>query len=206
MKNKNHPSETLPIDNHCQTGLPLFSGGVFIMENEIWKDIKGYEGLYKISNLGNCYSIKSDRKIKCFDNGHGYLFYPLHKEGKTKQFYMHRLIAINFVPNYYNKPFVNHINGIKSDNRIDNLEWCTATENLLHSYRVLKLVRKDIGSHLKNNYKKVILSDNNGNIINSFESLREASIILNISYTTLSEFINGSKKTKLNIRYENKSA
>ncbi len=206
MKNKNHPSETLPIDNDCQTGLPLFSGGVFYMEKEeIWKDIVGYEGLYQISNLGRCYSVRKNLILKSFDNGHGYLFYSLHKGKKMQQFYVHRLISLHFILNQDNKKFVNHINGIKSDNRMENLEWCTGSENLLHSYKTLKLIRKDIGSHLKNNYKKVILSDNDGNIINRFESLREASVMLNINYTNLSQYINGSRKTKLNIRYENKS-
>lgn len=101
------------------------------MAEEIWKDIPGYEGLYKVSTHGNVYSV---RKRKCFsmsDNSR-YRNVLLSKDGKTKGFGVHRLVALTFIPNPENKPQVNHINCNRHDNRVENLEWATWDENLLH--------------------------------------------------------------------------
>lgn len=105
---------------------------------EIWKDVIGYEGLYSISNFGRIKSF--------FKRGSGVNFkkptspknhYPaiiLYKNGNFKTIYMHRLIAIHFIPNPENKPCVNHINKNKHDYRIENLEWVTHVENSLHGH------------------------------------------------------------------------
>lgn len=117
---------------------------------EIWKDITGYEGYFQVSNLGNFRSL--DRRIKYKDSGtrlypgkpllketilDGYQRIVLMKEATKKRFMCHRIVAQEFIPNPENKPFVNHINGNKSDNRVENLEWCTQSENELHSFRNL---------------------------------------------------------------------
>lgn len=114
---------------------------------EVWKDIKGYEGLYQISNLGNIKSL--DRIVNCPLNGEriikgcllktynlkqGYLAIKLFKNNIGKAFQVHRLIACAFIDNINNKPYVNHINGIKTDNTIKNLEWVTCSENNRHAY------------------------------------------------------------------------
>ena len=121
-----------------------------IMQNEIWKEISGYEGYFEVSNLGNFRS--KDRVIKYKSNGtrlypgkflkpetivEGYQRIVLMKEAIKKRYMCHRLVAQEFVPNPDNKPYVNHINGNKADNRAENLEWVTQSENELHSHSVL---------------------------------------------------------------------
>lgn len=101
---------------------------------EIWKDIKGYEGKYQISNLGRVKSLNYNTKIlKYNSDGHGYLKVILYKNNKRKSHRVHRLVAEAFIPNLEDKNQVNHINGNKQDNRAFNLEWCTAKENVQHS-------------------------------------------------------------------------
>ena len=104
---------------------------------EIWKDIKGYEGMYQASNLGQIKSLKlkKEKILKQCKNEHGYLVVNLCKNGKWKTCRVHRLIADTFIPNPENKPCVNHINGQKDDNNIKNLEFCTYSENMFHAYK-----------------------------------------------------------------------
>lgn len=117
---------------------------------EIWKDITGYEGYFQVSSLGNFRSL--DRTIKYKDSGtrlypgkslltetivEGYQRIVLMKDAVKKRYMCHRLVAQEFIPNPENKPFINHINGNKADNRVENLEWCTQSENELHGYRIL---------------------------------------------------------------------
>lgn len=104
-------------------------------ENEIWLDIKGYEGIYKISNLGNVYSLKRNKLLLPKMDRYGYVSVKLYKNGNHQKYNIHRLVAISFIPNPFNKETVNHINGIKNDNRMDNLEWATYKENTQHAIR-----------------------------------------------------------------------
>jgi hypothetical protein len=101
--------------------------------NEIWKDVKGYEGLYQVSNLGN---VKSKWKLlKPWLGKRGYLEVKLSKNGKTKTYKVHRLVAKAFLPEpTIDNPVINHINANKLDNRAENLERCTQTDNVKHAY------------------------------------------------------------------------
>jgi len=110
---------------------------------EIWKHIPFSDGCYMCSNLGNIKSIprngtiKSERIMKIKLTHFGYNTVKLRIYGKAKNWFVHKLIAITFLENKENKPYVNHINGIKTDNRLINLEWVTQSENMIHSYYVL---------------------------------------------------------------------
>ena len=102
--------------------------------NEIWKDIDGYEGLYKVSNLGRIKSLGNDKNrkekiLKTGKNKFGYLHVILCKEGKVTTFRVQRLVANAFIPNPENKPEVNHIDENKENNCVWNLEWCTHQYN-----------------------------------------------------------------------------
>ena len=116
---------------------------------EIWKDIKGYEGKYMVSNLGRvkslermkwcglnggCYYKVSEKILKGRDDGHGYLYVKLYnKDGKGNPCRINRLVAQAFIPNPENLPQVNHKNEDKTDNRVENLEWCTNQYNVEYS-------------------------------------------------------------------------
>lgn len=121
-------------------------------EVEIWKDVVGYEGLYKVSNIGRVLSCErlaksgygSYRAVKervlvpyC---SNGYNVVCIWDKGINTPKFIHRLVATAFISNPENKPQVNHINFIRNDNRIENLEWCTVQENILHSFRAGRLI------------------------------------------------------------------
>lgn len=115
---------------------------------EIWVDVKGYEGCYEVSSYGNVRSLERvvvkkngvaqhvKRKIlKPIKNEFGYLRVNLYKEDfKMKCTRVHRLVAMSFIPNPENKKTVNHNDGYKQNNRIENLEWATCSENCIHAY------------------------------------------------------------------------
>jgi hypothetical protein len=123
---------------------------------EIWKDIKGFEAIYQISNLGRVKSLKrsithsywgkvnlSERIKKAFIDRCGYYSVMLHKESVKKSFSVHRLVALAFIPNENKKLDVNHKNGIKTDNRLENLEWMTRSENVIHSLKTRLKIPKN---------------------------------------------------------------
>ena len=114
-----------------------------------WKEIKGYEGKYIISNYGEIISLPRYKKNKSktqyvepkeicrYTNKHnGYVYVYLCNNGKYRNIRLHRLVAETFITNKHNKPQINHIDGNKENNRVDNIEWCTQSENEKHAYRI----------------------------------------------------------------------
>lgn len=149
---------------------------------EIWKEITGYEGYFEVSNLGNFRS--KDRVIKYKTSGYrnypgktlktevieeGYKRITLMKEAKKTRYMCHRLVAQEFVPNPENKPFINHKNGDKGDNRAENLEWVTQEENENHSITVLGKTMKG-----KTYPKGIYLISESGEKLKFFESMNQA--------------------------------
>lgn len=124
---------------------------------EIWKDIVGYEGLYQVSNLGRVKSLSKYDRLNRFhpekmksqvNNGTGYLIVNLKHNGAQKMKTVHRLVAEHFIQNPLGLSDVNHKDGDKTNNRIDNLEWCTHAENVKHAV--------DIGLHADFGQRKVL--------------------------------------------------
>lgn len=129
---------------------------------EVWKDVVGYEGLYKVSNLGNVLSIprqgthsKKEYLLKKTKTKKGYLNVTLVKKCKYFRTGIHRLVAQAFISNPENKLQVNHIDGNKENNCINNLEWVTNEENMQHSWKIgLRSIKKTY-KHGKNNILSV---------------------------------------------------
>lgn len=171
------------------------------MENQdIWKDIEDYEGYYKVSTLGKVKSIKFGREkiLKVSISEQGYRHVQLTK-GTEKNFRVGRLTAIAFIPNPENKRTVNHKNGIKTDDRVENLEWNTHGENLLHAY--MELGRKSsspwLGKFGKEHHssKPVLQYSKSNNFIIKFDGMSEAERITGIKRQNIAAVCNGKQKT-----------
>ncbi len=109
----------------------------------IWKDIPGYEGLYKVSNTGKIFSCVTNRELSVIQKGDGYTCITLcDKDHNKKQYRIHQLVAKAFIPNPNNLPMINHKNEIKNDNRVENLEWCTAQYNISYGTRPERISEK----------------------------------------------------------------
>lgn len=132
---------------------------------EIWKDIVGFENLYKVSNLGNVKRCSSGRILKQLNGMDGYKQVSLCKNGVPKTYLIHRLVSQAFIPNPNNLPCVNHKDENKTNNRVDNLEWCTVKYNI------------NYGTSLKRRANTqstpVLQYDKNGNLLNEYPSIIE---------------------------------
>lgn len=172
---------------------------------EIWKDIKDYEGSYQCSNYGNIRTVdryvtektgkqqfRKGQLIKTRQNKNGYLQFGLNKDGKRKMVYVHIIIAQTFIDNIDNLPVVNHIDGNKLNNRVDNLEWCSYSENNKHAYDELnRSIVKEGGSP-----KTVYIIDTFNKSLLWYESISETERHTELSHTQINRYIHSNKKWK----------
>jgi hypothetical protein len=146
-----------------------------------WKDVKGYENLYMVSSCGMVKSLgngdstngntKNIRHLKTPIMKSGYVKAKLSKCGVRRHTSVHRLVAEAFIANPENKPQVNHINGIKHDNRVENLEWVTAKENIRHSVRTgLQVTPKGFQSPCSKQVRQIA---KDGGLIRVWGSIKE---------------------------------
>lgn len=186
------------------------------LEGEIWKDIKNYEGLYKISNYGrvkslgryteyqNCLSddrigIKSRVNEKIL-KGHlcyGYHYVGLTKNGKTKGFRVHRLVADAFIPNPNNNPIINHKDENRLNNHVSNLEWCDCKYNLNYGNSRKKLSE----SLIKSIGVKIIQKDKKGNFIAIYNSIQEAERATGVQHQLIGKVANKKYDKQRNGKY-----
>lgn len=172
---------------------------------EIWKDIAGYEGHYKAGSLGNIMSLErqitnsrygkgkiKQRLLKGQLKKSGYIEVQLRLDAVMEKFKAHRLIANAFISNPLNKPVVNHKNGIKSDNRVENLEWCTHSENGKHAFKIG--LKKSPYGKVNKRSNKVVQMDLGGNFINIFDSYAIASQKTGVHVTNIYACVIGKYK------------
>lgn len=166
------------------------------MLEEVWKDAVGFEGRYQVSNYGRVKSLGFyNAKRKCFRKGvilkqginsKGYLRVNIKNcNSLRKNCQVHRLVAQAFIPNPNNMPEVNHINGIKSDNRVENLEWVSAKQNTQHALK----------NGLRKSYYRPVCKIKNGIVIEEYESIMEASKKNNVKRSGISRVLAGRRKT-----------
>lgn len=178
------------------------------MENiEIWKDIENYEGKYQVSNLGRIKSLERDAfnqngtvnhhieekiLVPIVNNG-GYLYVNLYKNGKMKNMLVHRLVAMAFIPNPENKPQVNHLDEVKTNNVVENLEWCSAQENANYGTRTARVVQNNKYPKLGDSpiAKSVFCEELN----KTFDCITSAGKELGVNSVSISQVCKGKRKT-----------
>jgi len=179
-----------------------------MQEKEIWKDVVGYEGIYQVSDIGNVRSL--DRVLphdrngnKRFVNGKsinkyicssGYYVVSMGNSKNHIKRYCHKLVLEAFTPNPENKLQGNHIDGIKSNNKLSNLEWVTPKENIAHAFRIGLARGGSFGKFGEKHHrsKAILQFDKNNNYIAEFGSIREAARSNNLSDSNIVKALKGT--------------
>lgn len=143
-----------------------------IIPEEIWKDIDGYEGLYKVSNKGRVYSHISNKVLKRYCSSNGYEHVNLTKNNNSRYLITHRLVAEAFVENEQNYPCVNHKDEDIRNNSADNLEWCTYQYNSYYGTRIDRITSlidyKEVG---RKNSKSILQFNLDGSFVKRWDSI-----------------------------------
>ena len=186
------------------------------MEEAIWKPIPGYEGLYEVSNDGQVRSLFRYKKIlKPSPITNGYLTVELWKGKKRKRIGIHRLVAMCFCDNPNNKPFVNHLDETRTNNRADNLEWVTHVENCNYGTAIARrTAHLDYSKRRINNKhqievasKPIIQLDENGDPLRRWESITKCSAAIGVSRSAIGKAIKRGGKIRqgFQFRYERRN-
>lgn len=187
-----------------------FEGATKTLQGEEWKDVTGYEGIYKVSNLGRVKrlkrrfddgrkSIMRERILLASKDKDGYFSVALSKNGKSTTMRLHRVVLSAFVPNVNNLPMVNHINEIRDDNRLENLEWCDAKYNNSYGKAIEK--RKVAQQRYYNKSIKVHQYTLRGKYVKGFHSIVEASMETGISKTDIQYALKGKMSRAGNFQW-----
>lgn len=173
------------------------------------KQVKDFPSYY-IDENSNIYSTLTNKVLKHGIDSKGYKQVNLSRDSKVSTCRVHRLIAIAYIPNPENKPCVNHINGIRTDNRIENLEWCTKSENAIHAYKTglfivtdrMKSVGRVSGKincrKAQESNKKAVLHTEYGIF---YESAKEAADILGMKYANIKYYLSQNSKNNKSLIY-----
>ena len=158
---------------------------------EIWRNIKDYPD-YQVSNMGRVKSLNYNRTgkekiLKNIKNNFGYLYVRLCKDGKQKNYTIHRLVATAFIDNPNNYPIINHINEDKTDNRVENLEWCTQQYNINFGTSIERAA--------KNRSIPVLQFTKEGELVRKWESATQVERELGYNLSHISECCKGKRKT-----------
>ena len=163
------------------------------MAEEVWKDIPHYEGRYLISNQGRVFSLLTKKHLSVQQRDDGYLTIKLsNANGKRKHESIHRLVALAFIDNPNHYPEVNHKNEIKTDNRVENLEWCDHSYNINYGSRIERVSKK------LTNYEQVskeVQQLKDGQVLATYPSIKEAERITGIYNSNIVKVCQGKRKT-----------
>lgn len=188
------------------------------MEQEIWKDIEGYEGLYQVSNMGRVRSLErkvvrsngtlfsATSKLLSIKKTNGYVYVNLYSNGKGKTYSVHRLVALAFVDNPNNLPEIDHINTIRDDNRHANLRWTDRKGNMENG--ITKITHKEACRHRVyaqstldaldkyRNKRKVAKCDiHNGEVLEIYDTIRDAAVRNNVNEHSICNVCGGRRKS-----------
>ena len=160
-----------------------------------------FDNLYGITEDGKLFSTRSNKYLKPSTDKHGYKYYVISIDGNRKTLKAHRLVATAFIPNPQNKPTVDHINGDRMDNRVENLRWATLKEQQVNPVTLHRLEEahnrtdyRQMGA-LRNFGRRQTSAYKDGECLGTFQSLKDAADFVGVSYGKASECANGKKKS-----------
>lgn len=169
---------------------------------EVWKDVCGYEGRYRISNMGRLMSCNAgngtrDKIVKPQPNEKGYLMVHLYDYGRNKTVKVHRLVAQAFVPNPNNLPEVNHIDADRKNNRADNLEWVTRQANVTDAKNrgSMDSTFEKLRAHNRKNQIPVVATDKASGVEKEYESINAAARACSVPAIHICNCLNGKRKS-----------